>query len=417
MSLGRNLRRLMESQGVVPTLNMFFGMVESGKIKARSVSFRDIAENVVGYNYWEKLSAFNASAPFRLRESMTDCVADHTVRTLESGAGEAVDASAFADITGQLLINEVREGFKNPMFIGDSLVKTVPITNGNLGTQITPWLSDVLGDGQVVQPGMPYPHTKFVEQYVRHPKPVKHGQICSVTMEMLYSDLTSQAMDRANSVGRALGYEREKEILNVVYGITNTYAFGNEAALTSYNTFQAGPLSASVLWINSIANELLVDWSNINTLEQLFYNMVDPATGRRILVEPKIMLVTPPLKYTAKRAIHATETRSGDITSGDGRQVVAANPLDRNYNVITSPITTEVLVDSGVTAAKAATYWQLIDTDKAYEWREVYGLRTESAPKGNPLEFNQDIAVQVKGGYFGVAATGSPYHVARGYDD
>lgn len=410
MSLGRKLRRLMEDHGPLPALQMFNELVADGSINRQQISFMDLATNIVGDNWQGRLGNFNAIS-WRLRESAGGD-ADQTARVMESGAGEAVDASAFADITGQLLINEVKKKFESPSFIGDRLVETIPITNGNLGTQKTPWTSDVMLTGKQIQAGMPYTHTKFVEQYITYPAPEKFGEICSVTMEMIYSDLTSQALDSAGSVGRALGYLREQKIAQVVLGGTNNYNFGNEAGTTAYNTYQ----TAGTLWTNNIADEILVDWTNVNNVEQLFFKMVDPATGRRILVEPKVMLVMPQLRYTAKRIIHATQTNDGNITSGAGRQTEAPNPLETQYNILYSPIFYEQMLLIDTDAAKSTTHWFLIDPSRAFVWRQVYGLRTESAPKGNPMEFNQDIAVQVKAGWFGVAAVRSPYHVAKGYD-
>src|SRR5687767_2662426 len=220
MSLGRRIRRMIiETGDPLRVVESMIDLINAGKIKPGEVSFKDLAVNIVGDNWDTRLGAFQAVS-HRLRESSGEN-ADHTLRVLESGSGEAVDASAFADITGQLLINEVRRKFTSPTFIGDKLTETVSITNGNLSEQKTPWLTDVLQTGDVVQPGMPYPHTQFAQQFQTYPAPVKHGQICSVTMEMIYSDLTSQALDSAGSVGRALGYARELEILDVALGNTN----------------------------------------------------------------------------------------------------------------------------------------------------------------------------------------------------
>ncbi len=411
MSLGRKIKQMIGEFGAVETVEKVARLIEDRSIPKYALSLKDMAENIVGPNWETRLKNLNG---VRVRESFGGD-SDLTMRVMESGAGDAVDASAFADITGQLLINEVRQKFQNPAFIGDMLCETIPITNGNLGTQITPWHSNVLSVGETVQAGMPYPHTKFVQQYVRYPAPVKKGEICAVTMEMIFSDLTSQALDSAGSVGLALGYSREQSIAQVVLGGVNNFYFGNaDVALTNYNTYDHN--SSGYPYINRIPDEQLVDWTNVNNLEQLFVNMTDPATGRRIFVEPKMMLVMPKLKYTAKRIVHATETRSGDITTGVGTQTLASNPLDTTYNVVAGSVFWEQqqLIDTDT--AEDFTHWYLIDPF-AFIWRQVYGLRTESAPRGNPMEFNQDIAVQVKAGYYGVAAVRSPWHVAQGYLD
>lgn len=397
--IGRNLKALFKANGHDATVAHFSEALSTGKIKPGDVSIRELAQGLCGDDWAGVLSRSNGGV----------------ARFTEAGSSEAVDASEFADISGQLLVNEIKQKYNSPDFIGDKLVETVPITNGNLGTQKTPWQSDVIDTGNVVQPGMPYPHTKFTQQWIIYPAPEKYGQICAVTMEAIFADLTGQILESAGSVGRACGYQKEVNILKVVLGVTNNFTYsgpGPTFSETAYNTYQ----TAGTYWTNSVSDLLLTDWNDVNQLEQLFYQMTDPVTGRMIAVKPNRFLVMPYNKYTAKRILHATEVRSGDITTGTGDQTVSANPLDVGTEILTSAIARKALVDSGVTASKADNYWYMFDSTRAFVWRQVYGLKTENAQRGNPMEFNQDIAVAVKAGWFGIAAVRDPRYAGQGFD-
>jgi hypothetical protein len=161
----------------------------------------------------------------------------------------------------------------------------------------------------------------------------------------------------------------------------------------------------------------LTDWTTINSLEQLFVNMVDPITGYPILVEPKQMLVMPALKYQARSIVNATEVRRanpGYATSGAPIQNISENPLDRDYQIMTSPHAFKALTDSGVSASNANTRCYLGDFKKAFVWREAKPLTIVEAPPLNPLEFNQDIALAVKASWMGVAGVRDPRYVVAG---
>jgi hypothetical protein len=324
-------------------------------------------------------------------------------------ASEGVDASSFTAITGQLLVNEIKDKFDLAKLIGDDVCETIPVTNGNLKEQKVPWLSNVIDSVEKVEEGMPYPHTTFSPNYIEYPAIEKIGKICAVTMEAIYSDLTGQILDSAGSVGTYCGLAREERILKVVLGLVNNHKWNGN----SYNTYLS-----SGAWTNLVGNFVLKDWTSVNTLEQLFTNMLDPNTGKNILIEPKQMLVMPANRYRAIRAFSANVTRSGDFaTSGNPDQIEAPNPLDKDYQILTSPHARRLLTESGVSTSIADSYVFLGDFKKAFIWREAKPLTVVEAPAQNPREFEQDIALAVKASLMGVAAVRDPRYVVFGVND
>jgi hypothetical protein len=402
MSVGTNLRRLIESNGYETARANLIESVITGKINPRrDIHIRDLAESLLGPAWALKLQARNAGV--RLSE-----------------ADEAVDPSAFADITGQLLVNEIKAKYETADFVGDELVETVPITNGNLGPQRTPWLSDVLNDASTVQPGMPYPRTQFTEQYIDYPAPEKFGELCEVLMESIYSDLTGQILDSAGSTGRRVRINKEERILDVVLGIVNNFKWNGTSFNTYYSTAPAAPANASFTWVNVKSGQVIIDWTHINELEQLFANMLDPVTGKPINVNPEWMLVMPVKYYTHKRILTATDIRTGDGASTT-QATYAPSPLETNYKLLKSKFAFQrssatASVNGGGGSAASAKEVAIYGSKKAFVWRQAEPMTTIEAPANNPAQIERDVAVQVRAREWGVAAVRDPRFVTYSYN-
>lgn len=382
MGLGNRLKKLTESYGIQKASKFLGEAVLAGKVSRHALSLRNLAESFMGDNWAENLQRYNSG-----------------VRVTE--ASEAVGASAFTAITGQLLVNEIKAKFELAKLIGDELVDTVPVTNGNLKEQKVPWLSNVVDSVEKVEEGMPYPQTTFSSNFIEYPGIEKIGKICSVTMEAIYSDLTGQILDSAGSVGTYCGLAREERILRMVLGLTNGHKWNG----TSYNTYLT-----TGAWVNKVTGFSLTDWTSVNTLEQLFVNMLDPNTGKNILIDPKQILVMPASKYRAKRIFEATTTKSGAYsTTGNTDQTESPNPLDQDYQILTSPHARRLLGEASIGSPDA--YVLLGDFKKAFIWREAKPLTVVEAPAQNPREFEQDIALAVKASLMGVAAVRDPRYV------
>lgn len=400
-SLGKKLKEFGQQNGLAKTKQYFSESIAKGDINPRGISLRGLAEGIIGDDWADQLNRFNG--PDRVFMEAT----------------EAVDASNFAAITGQILITTVHEKYKLASFIGDQLVSSIP-AGQNLSSEIIPWLSDISPSPETVQPGMPYPQTQFSGNYVRIPAIEKVGRICAITAEMIYSDKTAQALASAESVGNYCGLVREERILNTVLGLTNNYVYGtaagSESTLNTYSTTAQSGMTYG--FINKVGSYALSNWASINTLEQLFYQMKDPNTGKPIdIFGPGMqMLVMPFQKYSASRILNpATTTKNGPYaTSGDVEQLESPNPLDNNYGILTSAHARNLLVTSGISATNADKYVYLGNFKKAFVWREAKPMEVVQAPANNWAEFNQDIAVAIKASWWGSAGVMDPRYVVQG---
>ena len=149
-SLGLKLKEFGKANGVAKTREYLSEAIAKGDIQPNRLSIRGLAEGIIGEQWAETMHRFNG--PERMFMEST----------------EAVDASNFAAITGQILITTVKEKFKLANFIGDSLVNTIP-AGQNLSQELIPWLSDTTSDSETVEQGMPYPETRFVGNYIKLP--------------------------------------------------------------------------------------------------------------------------------------------------------------------------------------------------------------------------------------------------------
>ena len=408
--LGRTIARWITDHGYESANQTLREAVREHKINPETdISIRGLAEGMLGEDWVGKVKAYKDN-PYRARES-----------------ADAVDASVFASITGNLLIDTIREKYKNPEFIGDSITTKIPITNGNLESIIEPYLSDVAtpGDDAIIQPGMPYPSATFGPNYISLVKPVKYGLRCDVTWESIYADRTRQIIESAQSIGKAIGRAKEYRILKCLLGLTNNYTFSRDGgAATTYATYQETLVTGR--WVNHLDSQTLNNWEDLNAVQQLFNEMRDPVTGEPIEIDANTLVVMPQLLMTANHILHSTQIRRGDGGVADATATYAPSGV-KQYNVLTSKYLYKLAstqasgawtqqdnsTTQSVTAAQAAQMWFVGDLPKAFYYREVYPLEVIQAPPLNPLDFDKDIVLSVKAREYGAAGVRDPRYVVR----
>ncbi len=385
--LGQYLRRQVKEHGKMPTMKRTMEGIKTGKIAKKDISIRNLAEGMIGAGWERKLQNYKCGVG--LREAV-----------------EAVDASGFAHITGQLLVQEIQAQYDAADMVIKKLIDEEQITNGNLGPQRVPFLGKITDAPSTVQQGMPYPTSGFLEQYIDYPVPQKFGEICNVTFEMIFSDLTKQVFDAAGNVGERCAIEQEERCTSVVYGLTNPFSWNG----TTYSSFLT-----TGSWINKITGKVIQDWTDLNDIEILAAKMLDPTTNKPIKIRPTAALVQPYRWYNWKRIQEATGTKSGAYSqSGYTPQTDAPSPLEFNYPIFKSLYAQNLLTTAaasgggGLTDVQAREYVVLADFKKAFVWRYVYPMTIVEAPPMNTAEFEQDITLRVKASNYGVCCVKNP---------
>lgn len=401
---GASIRGIYESVGPAETVERLASMLKSGKVKAEDFSLRELAEAFCGHDWARRLNPANLGRH------------EH-VRLAE--AGEGVDVTAFSNITGQIVYNEIHQGWEQAERVADTLFTTRP---SDFEYEKIPGVGLIKGEGENVRPGMPYPEAGFGEHYWETPSTTKQGEIVSVTKEAIFFDRTGLVVDRARAVGERAAYRKEKKCLAVFAGITVTLSDGTSFAGnnhkwngTSYNTYDT---AANAIGINSKATTPLLDWEDINKAEQLFNELTDPDTGNPINIKPDTLVVMPKKLYTAKRIQTATSVRSidpGYATSGSPHQTESANPVTIS-NVVTSKLLRQLIVGSGVTATNADDWWFYGQPKKAFLYLQNWPMTVVQSPPNSAKEFEQDIVMRWKASERGAPYSKDPRYNAKLYN-
>ncbi len=378
----RELKRRYELDGAEQTVEHLSEALRDGHLKPEDFSIRDLAEAVVpGGSEWVR---------------MLDPRSSGSVSVLE--AGDGVDVTALLNITGQVVYSKIMEAYNQEAFVVSKLVETIPT---RLDGEKIPGIARVADTVDEVGPGMPYPHLGFGEDYIETPSTTKRGFIVPVTKEAIFFDRTHLILSRAAEVGEVLGLNKEKRLLDLVIGAVNNYNWKG----TSYDTYQT-----SGAWINSLASNELVDWTNVDAAEQLLADILDPNTGEPVLVRGTTVLVMPAYRHAAHRVFDAVQIQ---FTATDAETAtVAPNPLT-GYRVQDSRLAYRRIMASGVSAADAKKWWFLGDFRRAFAYMENWPITVTQAPLGSEAEFNNDVVLRFKASERGAAAVLNPRYVVK----
>jgi hypothetical protein len=378
----RELKRRYELDGAAQTVTHLSEAISAGHLRPEDFSIRDLAEALVpdGREWVRMLDPRSAG----------------NVPLLE--ANDGVDVSAFLNITGQVIYSKIMEAYNQEAFVVSKLVDTIPT---RLDGEKIPGIGRVADTIDEVGPGMPYPHLGFSEDYIETPSTTKRGFIVPVTKEAVFFDRTHLILSRAAEVGEILGINKEKRLIDLVIGVTNNYNWKG----TSFNTYQT-----STPWINTLATNELVDWTNVDKAEQLFAEMSDPNTGEPVLIRGTTVLVTPAYRHAAHRVFQAAELTF--TAAGAATATVVANPLS-GYRVVDSRLVFRRIVASGVASATAKKWWFIGDFRRSFAYMENWPITVTQAPLGSEAEFASDIVLRFKASERGAAAVLNPRYVVK----
>ena len=387
------LARHVLLEGVDETMRHLGAHLRAGKLKPADFSLRELAESLIVDRSGEPCG----------REWVRSIGPRQGTGYVRLESIDAVDSTAFSNITGQIVFSELMQGYSQAAFIGDQLVRTIPT---KLITETMPGINEVSDNDGEIHEGMPYPQVGFGEDWVETPKTTKRGLIIAVTKEAIFFDRTGQILDRARSVGDVLRRRKEKLILRGVLGLINNFKWKG----TTYNTYLAAGS-----WINQKSGNGIDEsagWRNIDVSEQIFNDMVHPDTGEPITVTPNAILHMPARTQHFRRVFNATELRTQNAVAGD--VVITANTVT-NYSLLQSRFAYRELIAAGEASGKAADWWLHGDFKRAFAWMENWPVQVVQAPPNSEAEFRQDIAVQFKASERGAFAVLEPRAVVRNY--
>ncbi len=378
----RELKRRYDLDGADRTVDHLSESLREGHLCPEDFSLRDLAEALVpDGRQWVRMLDPRSSGNVSVTE-----------------AGDGVDVTAFLNITGQVIYSKILDAYEQENFVASKLVQHIPT---RLDGEKIPGISRVADGIDEIAPGMPYPNLGFGEDYIETPSTAKRGFIVPVTKEAIFFDRTHLVLSRAAEVGEVLGLNKEKRILDVIIGATNNYK-SNGVSSNTYSTTGS--------WVNELAVNELVDWTNVDAAEQLFAEMTDDHTGEPVLVRGTTVLVMPAYRHAAHRVFNAAEIAYSG--AGSPTATTASNPLG-NYQVEESRLAYRRILSSGVIAADAKKWWFVGDFRKAFAYMENWPITITQAPINSEADFNNDIVLRFKASERGAAAVLNPRYVVK----
>jgi len=318
-------------------------------------------------------------------------------------AGDAVDTSAFSNITGQIFYSTVLDVFDQPQFLADRLLTTVP-TEFN-GEKI-PGIGGIGDAISAIGEGQEYPTAGVSEEWVETPETDKNGVIVPVTKEAIFFDRTGLVITRASNVALSLAINKEKRCLDVALGITTSYVRNGAAAQATYgDTHTEGDFD------NLIASNALVDYTDVENGLVAFGDVNDPNTEEPIVLNTMDVVVPEGLLFTAARVFEATGIEQGAIAAGVPR-TLGGNPLtsptvkrNNSWTIHSNQYVNRRTSDQ--------TTWFQGDFKGAFAYMQNWGPTVVQAQDNSHEEFHKDIVSQFKISERGIPAVMEPRKVQK----
>lgn len=345
----------------------FVGDLEAKRIKPSDFSIADLFESLVEDGR-------------ELRRMFNPQLGPSNI--LAEAAG-AVMSSDFSSITGQILYSMMMQDLAPENYPFQALI---PTQSTQFSGEKIPGIAN-LGDlAEVVAENEDYPLMGTSEDYIETPETKKRGFIVPVTKEAIFFDRTGELLQKCSKVGDSLLLNKEKRAIDCLVD-QNTTAHRYKWRGTVYATYQT-----STPWINVTgAANVLVDWSDLDVVHQVFNGITDPNTGEPVMVEADTIIVTKENEETARRIMNATEIvvhSGGYAVSGNLTETRAPNPMANKYKIATSNLLASRTTDD--------QHWWMGAPAKYARYMENWPITVTQAPAGNSDDFNRDIVAKYK---------------------
>jgi hypothetical protein len=330
---------------------------------------------------------------------------------LQEHAG-AVSTAAFKDIAGQFVFSMMLPEYTSEEFV---FTKIIPERQSEFTFEKAIGLSGI-GPGTdsewVVPEGEPYNYAGFGPNFINLPETVKRGKIVPVTREAIFFDRTNKVRDYAKSIGYWLGYNREIRAIDCIIdenaGAKSAAMGGHRYHWLGNSIATYGDNSGTHSWDNLVASNALVDWTDIDAIEQVMNTLVDPFTGAPIATTPTTIITTRELKQTVGRILTASQLHvltPGYATSGNPTVNIQNNPYSGAVRHLWSALLAQRM-------ATDTTYYYGTP-EKAFIYVVNFPFQQQTAPPNSDDEFERDIVLKCRADERGAYGTIEPRHMVK----
>lgn len=405
-------------------------VIKEAKLKPESFSLQELAEAIVGPTWrqiFDPANGANFAKALVAAGMIRRGAPGNMTRAVLESTGFGLDPTAFLNINtytavvGGLIEVKILEAFQNPALIADMLA---PVEATKLNGQKVIGTQRIGDRAKKRQPGQKHTRAQFGERWIQTPETRENALALDVLKETVFFDLTGDVLNTAASVGDELAYRKELEVISVYIGASNPFIYNGYTADT-YSTSGTAPTGSGFSWYtNQQANDL-IDWQSVQTAWLLFQRQVDPHTGKRILINPNMVLVNPARVQIAQLIFGATETerRTTNPTATQSTAVnlnvskTPGNPFGGQYQVVWSPLVemmcTTAAADGGLalSQANADKRWWLSERGKAFKYMQNFPLNVQQAAPNNYEMLDAGIVATYFANERGIPSVWSPWHV------
>lgn len=325
-----------------------------------------------------------------------------------------VNTSVLGIISGNIIYSAMMEGYEAPEYVVSRMVDTQTGRPGEIRPRFTPFGDDAT----TIPEGEEYPNVVIGTDWTTMPQPVKEGGIIPVTREAVWEDRTGQLLSIARDCGNGIWLRKELRLIDTLIGYTKNA--GGYGEFYKWKGTDYAPFQLSTPWINSVASNELVDWTDMEAVENLFTNMREPTTGLPITIGGKTVLTTPQKRFAAARVFGGTELTYATPGGTDVSNFTKGpNPL-QGYNPQSSALLYDRLVRGGnaglpLAAANAANVYFVGDFQRALSWFEVFAVKFEQQGMESEAAFRRDVVAQFKFSMKGTGMWDDPRYMVRSY--
>ncbi len=339
-------------------------------------------------------------------------------------ATDAVDVTAFSNITGQIVYYQIKQAWDQATLIGDALVEK---SQTDLDGEKVPWISPIVGNGFKVHPGMPYPSMGFNEEWIQTVALDTYGLIVRVQKLAVFYDRTGQVLKEAGNVGASLGRNYEFRILDTALGAAGTPLFNWKGV--SYSPYQTN----GTFWTNDVYSNPMFDWTAFRRVENLAAQVLEPdlqggGVNMPIEIDLDSVLCMPYREPDLRRLIHATELQMYNLANAPTSRTGSPNAdVIKQYKIFSSKVLRRRAIDAlglnGTTGSGVAGIPDSSQADELYfmwdskrkpiVYKTNWPLVVVNAPPQNMEEFTQDIVFQAKASERGNASWQDPRMMFR----
>ena len=357
-------------------------------------------------------------------------------------AMDAVDATAFLGVSGQLLVTRILQPYNFEQY---TFTKMIPVYNSVLRQE--KWIAttppeDPTDDELKVEEGEELKYIGMGEQYVETPLTVERALGIALTKRAVFFNITGDLLKNANTVGDKLLYAQECEIIDSLIGAPNGQLYIEKRALDvapvvldAYQSSDGGNGGEHQIvnnygsrqfgFVNEVPNNNLTDVSCIEKCDQYFSNIVDPNIGRPIVVgNPKVIachtqrmklmrIIEAESLYAATLggATNATANQTGFLTRGPNTLERIGLGLDQLFT--SRLLKQRLMISLGLTSNQADNFWLYGDPAQAAAYVTNWATSVTQAPLNSEAEFNQGIVLRWKASRMGTYAWQEPRCLLR----